>query len=234
MMLATWLVEFYLSKCNELDDLVASESVSQDVDNLLAERTILEDDLRHFFETYKVCTQSFVCCMHTYSGGLTQANLEPKTIYELIQGHGHTDMYLHFATVVGDFERVVEHWVMEEEWTKAIDVINRQVSSLHFGASMLLLTSLGSPTLSSTTASHRCSCGKHRRRPSIRGFASVRWTLCVLCPLFCACSTRRATRCRPTTPCGTSIMSFSSKETHPQQFTISSSHSTPPPRPPRP
>ena len=35
MMLATWLVEFYLSKCNELDDLVASESVSQDVDNLL-------------------------------------------------------------------------------------------------------------------------------------------------------------------------------------------------------
>ena len=54
MMLATWLVEFYLSKCNELDDLVASESVSQDVDNLLAERAILEEDLRHFFETYKV------------------------------------------------------------------------------------------------------------------------------------------------------------------------------------
>lgn len=54
MMLATWLVEFYLSKCNELDDVVASESVSHDVDNLQAERTILEDDLRQFFETYKV------------------------------------------------------------------------------------------------------------------------------------------------------------------------------------
>lgn len=36
-------------------------------------------------------------------------------------------MYLHYATVIGDYERVVEHWVMEEEWTKAIDVINRQV-----------------------------------------------------------------------------------------------------------
>jgi hypothetical protein len=54
MMLATWLVEFYLSKCNELDDVVASESVSHDVDNLQAERVILEDDLRQFFETYKV------------------------------------------------------------------------------------------------------------------------------------------------------------------------------------
>ncbi|OSC99516.1 hypothetical protein PYCCODRAFT_1479848 [Trametes coccinea BRFM310] len=107
MMLATWLVEFYLSKCNELDDLVASESVSQDVDNLLAERAMLEDDLRHFFETYK-------------------ANLDPRTVYELIQGHGRTDMYLHYASVIGDHERVVEHWVMEEEWTKAIDVINRQ------------------------------------------------------------------------------------------------------------
>lgn len=54
MMLATWLVEFYLSKCNELDDLVASESISQDVDNFRAEKTILEDDLRQFLETYKV------------------------------------------------------------------------------------------------------------------------------------------------------------------------------------
>ncbi|KAJ6574972.1 Pep3/Vps18/deep orange family-domain-containing protein [Mycena capillaripes] len=107
MMLATWLVEFYLSKCNELDDVVASESVSHDVDNLQAERAILEDDLRQFFETYK-------------------SNLEPETVYELIQGHGRTDMYLHFATVIGDFQRVIEHWVLEEEWTKAIDVINRQ------------------------------------------------------------------------------------------------------------
>lgn len=59
MMLATWLVEFYLSKCNELDDVVASESVSHDVDNLQAERAILEDDLRSFFEIYKVCTSVF-------------------------------------------------------------------------------------------------------------------------------------------------------------------------------
>lgn len=54
MMLATWLVEFYLSKCNELDDIIASESVSQDVENLKTERAILEEDLKHFFETYKV------------------------------------------------------------------------------------------------------------------------------------------------------------------------------------
>jgi hypothetical protein len=53
-MLATWLVEFYLSKCNELDDIIASESVSHNVENLSAERAIVEDDIRQFFETYKV------------------------------------------------------------------------------------------------------------------------------------------------------------------------------------
>ncbi len=25
-------------------------------------------------------------------------------------------MYLHYATVIGDFDRVIEHWVLEEEW----------------------------------------------------------------------------------------------------------------------
>jgi len=54
MMLATWLVEFYLSKCNELDDIIAAGSVSQDVDSLQTEKVILEDDLRQFLKTYKV------------------------------------------------------------------------------------------------------------------------------------------------------------------------------------
>ncbi len=63
-------------------------------------------------------------------------------MYELIQGHGRTDMYLHYATVVGDFERVVEHWIMEEEWTKAIDVITRQASSILSSTSIPSLTSM--------------------------------------------------------------------------------------------
>lgn len=54
MMLATWLVEFYLSKCDELEGLCASEAAASDVENMQAERTILEEDLCHFFETYKV------------------------------------------------------------------------------------------------------------------------------------------------------------------------------------
>jgi hypothetical protein len=35
-------------------------------------------------------------------------------------------MYLFFASTVGDHIRVVEHWVLEEQWSKAIEVISRQ------------------------------------------------------------------------------------------------------------
>ncbi|KAG2023080.1 DigA protein [Coprinopsis cinerea AmutBmut pab1-1] len=107
MMLATWLVEFYLGKCNDLDDIIASQSVSQDVDNLKTERAILQDDLRQFFDTYK-------------------SNLNKETVYELIQSHGRTDMYLYYANLIGDYQRVVEHWILDEEWLKAIEVISRQ------------------------------------------------------------------------------------------------------------
>ncbi|PBL01206.1 hypothetical protein ARMGADRAFT_1007238 [Armillaria gallica] len=131
LMLATWLVEFYLSKCNELDDVVASESVSHDVENLQTEKTILEDDLRQFFETYK-------------------QNLDPQTTYELIQGHGRTDMYLHYATVIGDFDRVIEHWVLEEEWAKALDIINRQTDlSLYYRFGPVLMRNAPRETVDS-------------------------------------------------------------------------------------
>ncbi|KDN42905.1 hypothetical protein RSAG8_06431, partial [Rhizoctonia solani AG-8 WAC10335] len=106
-MLATWLVEFYLSKCNELDDLIASSSASNDVSNLQVEQVHLEEELQEFFEAYK-------------------SNLDRKTTYDLIRGHGRTDVFLNFASVTGDFERIVEHWVSEEEWVKAIDVLHRQ------------------------------------------------------------------------------------------------------------
>lgn len=36
-------------------------------------------------------------------------------------------MLLFYATAVGDYERVVQHWILEEDWLKAIDTLNRQV-----------------------------------------------------------------------------------------------------------
>lgn len=55
-MIATWLVELYLAKINHLEDLAAAERLSEDGGNLLVERSIVEEDLRHFLSSYKVCS----------------------------------------------------------------------------------------------------------------------------------------------------------------------------------
>jgi len=60
-MLATWLVEIYLAKINELEDAAAAERASEDADNIHAERSMVEEDMRHFLTTYKVslgCAES--------------------------------------------------------------------------------------------------------------------------------------------------------------------------------
>jgi hypothetical protein len=60
MMLATWLVELYLAKLNELDDLAAAAAgragaeKDDEAENLGIERGIVEDDMRIFLVTYKV------------------------------------------------------------------------------------------------------------------------------------------------------------------------------------
>ena len=35
-------------------------------------------------------------------------------------------MYLFYATLIGHSDRVAEHWILDEEWVKAIDTISRQ------------------------------------------------------------------------------------------------------------
>jgi hypothetical protein len=54
MMLATWLVEIYLSKCNNLEDIIAAEAATSDVGSLRVELKMMEDDLRNFMTRYQV------------------------------------------------------------------------------------------------------------------------------------------------------------------------------------
>ncbi|KAK4687400.1 vacuolar protein sorting-associated protein 18, partial [Tremellales sp. Uapishka_1] len=131
MMLATWLVEIYLSKCNTLEDIVAAESATTDVESLNIERKMMEDDLRNFITTY-------------------QSNLDPKVVYELILSHGRTDLYLFYAGLNKDHGKIVEHWVTEEKWLKAVDVLNRQDSlELYYRFASILMRNAPKETVDS-------------------------------------------------------------------------------------
>ncbi|KAJ3071653.1 hypothetical protein HK102_006394 [Quaeritorhiza haematococci] len=125
-LLCTWLVEIYINKLNELRDevesatkslkaaLSSSEPGEDDVNELTSrqrrmqeEESIAKDEFRQFLKTYK-------------------DRLDHATTLNLIASHGRTDELLYFAELIGDYERVITHWLQERKWAKAIEVLGRQ------------------------------------------------------------------------------------------------------------
>jgi hypothetical protein len=115
------------------------------------------------------------CVSHDFCSGpsLTivtrQSNLLKEMTYDLIQGHGRTHIYLFYATTIGDYERVVEHWILEEDWVKAIDVISRQVTNSTILSPKIRLMLHASLILNSIIALDLFSCIKHQRKLLILG-----------------------------------------------------------------
>lgn len=91
-------------------------------------------------------------------------DLEPKVVYELILSHGRTDLYLFYAGLNDDHDKIVEHWVIEEQWLKAIDVLNRQASPRStLGPLLILAKGLARVILPLCVNTHAsCSQGNSR------------------------------------------------------------------------
>ncbi|GAA5972280.1 hypothetical protein JCM11641_002389 [Rhodosporidiobolus odoratus] len=107
LMLSTWLVEMYLAKLTELEDLAAAERSSEDAENLKVEMGIVEEDMRGLLGTYK-------------------GNLDPRTTFDLLTSHGRDDLTLYYASLVGDYGRVVQHHVQQQEWRDGLTALSKQ------------------------------------------------------------------------------------------------------------
>jgi hypothetical protein len=68
-----------------------------------------------------------LCSTVSQSQRYEKFNLDRETTYDLILSHGRSDIYLHYATIVGDHDKVIDHWIGEEDWLRAIGVLSRQV-----------------------------------------------------------------------------------------------------------
>lgn len=61
-----------------------------------------------------------------------QDNLDRATVFDLISSHGRSELLLHYASVIGDYGRIVAHWIQEEDWQAALLAMARQVSRAPF------------------------------------------------------------------------------------------------------
>ncbi|KAI5290936.1 hypothetical protein KEM54_006948 [Ascosphaera aggregata] len=110
MLIASWLVEAYMSKLNELSDSITTKNTGDDSSDTTDDQNSLEKtrcDFREFVTKYK-------------------ADLDPKTVYDIIGCHGREEELLFFATCIDDSSFVLTYWIQREKWGEALDVLKKQ------------------------------------------------------------------------------------------------------------
>jgi hypothetical protein len=110
IMIASWLVDIFMSKLNSLDDTIItkaelSETLNpeQTKDQLHTIRT----EFQEFAKKYK-------------------SDLDRKTTYDIISSHGREEELLYFASAVDDYNYVLGYWMQRERWKEVLDVLKKQ------------------------------------------------------------------------------------------------------------
>ncbi|KAK1140226.1 tethering complex subunit [Aspergillus melleus] len=110
IMVASWLVEVFMSKLNSLDDNLATRAELAEGTSTEEIRSNLDDvraEFHEFVTKYKL-------------------DLDKKTVYDIISSHGREDELLFFATAVSDHNYVLSYWTQREKWSEALNVLQRQ------------------------------------------------------------------------------------------------------------
>ncbi|EFE40382.1 hypothetical protein TRV_04865 [Trichophyton verrucosum HKI 0517] len=125
MMIASWLVEVFMSKLNSLDDTIATKAELVEGGN--------EDDAKDDIQSIRSEFQQFV---NKY-----KADLDPRTVYDIIGSHGREQELLYFATTINDHNFVLSYWVQREKWSEALNVLKKQTDpEVFYKYSSVLMT----------------------------------------------------------------------------------------------
>ncbi len=110
VMIASWLVEIFMSKLNSLDDTIVTKAeLSQ---------TLNPAQTQDQLDTIRAGFQDFV---KKY-----KSDLDKKTTYDIISSHGREDELLYFASTIDDYNYVLGYWMQRERWREVLDVLKRQ------------------------------------------------------------------------------------------------------------
>ena len=113
MMIASWLIEIFMSKMNSLDDTIITKAQLTENTSTAStkdELDIVRKEFREFITKYKT-------------------DLDPKTTYEIISSHGREQELLSFATAIEDSNYVLSYWIQRERWSEALDVLKQQTDT---------------------------------------------------------------------------------------------------------
>ncbi|OGM44423.1 vacuolar protein sorting protein DigA [Aspergillus bombycis] len=110
VMVASWLVEVFMTKLNSLDDNIATSAEVTEgtsTEDIKGQLSGVRSEFQEFVTKYK-------------------SDLDKKTVYGIISSHGREEELLYFATAVSDHNYVLSYWIQREKWPEALNVLQRQ------------------------------------------------------------------------------------------------------------
>jgi len=125
IMIASWLVEIFMSKLNSLDDTI--------ITNAELSESLNPAQTKDQLETIRTEFQEFIT---KYKN-----DLDRKTTYDIISSHGREEELLYFASAVNDYNYVLAYWVQRERWSETLNVLKKQTDpTIFYGYSSVLIT----------------------------------------------------------------------------------------------
>ncbi|KAJ2643398.1 tethering complex subunit [Coemansia sp. RSA 1694] len=140
-LLVTWLLEIYLSMLGAVDAKIASltttvsSSSSGEVNNTAVDSPPRKQPAVGVLATTngRIMSPPMATTSEQEKAGLQKelyslveeykSYVNPSTAYQLAESHGRRDFWLHYASLRGDYERVVEYWMEKENYIQAIEVL---------------------------------------------------------------------------------------------------------------
>ncbi|KAL8927938.1 MAG: hypothetical protein Q9208_002013 [Pyrenodesmia sp. 3 TL-2023] len=110
IMIASWLIEIFMSKLNSLDDTITTKAQLTEGTNTAEtkdELGAIRKEFQDFVNKYK-------------------ADLDRKTTYDIISSHGREQELLAYATAIDDSDFVLSYWIQRGRWHESLDVLRKQ------------------------------------------------------------------------------------------------------------
>lgn len=134
VMVASWLVEVFMSRLNSLEDQLST--ITSHANASIITSDIIRAQLSKVKEEY----HSFV---NKYKG-----DLDRKTTYDIISSHGRQHELLYYANSINDYSYVLAYWVQREKWLDTLDVLKRQTDpEMFYKYSSVLMANVARETV---------------------------------------------------------------------------------------
>ena len=125
IMIASFLVEVFMSKLNSLDDTIITQAeLSEDLNSTESRKLLnsVRKEYQDFVMKYK-------------------SDIDRKTAYEVISSHGREEELLYFADAVNDYNYVLSYWVQRQRWVEVLNVLKKQTDpDVFYRYSTVLMT----------------------------------------------------------------------------------------------